>query len=351
MDQETPTSSQSQNRNFNRLDYTDQIRRPDRVKRQRLSDDYDVLAEKRTKILKTEQSFSSAKARSNKTQGLSNLYRAPIELLTSGTLDEVIEIAKVSDKWLLVNIQSEQVFLSHELNRDVWSDEGVKSMIECSFIFWQHLDISPQGETFIRYYNIRNLPSVLILDPITRAVKWRSQESRLRHLPEKIQDFLGSNPSPSFQLQQTTITDNRPSINSPKVNISNEASLCDVNTRFGFNATKVLEILEGQGIAGNTETSNFGESIKIKIRLPNGHSFIRSINPDKKLIHLLKEVVNQISASSYNLPFDILFDHPQQSLFERLSSKSYCPEERAAQISVEDLGIRSNFALFVRFID
>jgi hypothetical protein len=44
MDQETPTSSQSQNRNFNRLDYTDQIRRPDRVKRQRLSDDYDVLA-------------------------------------------------------------------------------------------------------------------------------------------------------------------------------------------------------------------------------------------------------------------------------------------------------------------
>jgi hypothetical protein len=67
----------------------------------------------------------------------------------------VIEIAKVSDKWLLVNIQSEQVFLSHELNRDIWSDEGVKSMIECSFIFWQQLDISPQGEMFIRYYNVR----------------------------------------------------------------------------------------------------------------------------------------------------------------------------------------------------
>jgi hypothetical protein len=109
MDQEIPTSYQSQNLNFNRIEYEDQVRRPDRVKRQRLSDDYDVLAgshvffiptnlqwlyrvnfsEKRTKIVKTEQSFSSAKTYSNKTQGLSNLYRAPIDLITSGTFDEV----------------------------------------------------------------------------------------------------------------------------------------------------------------------------------------------------------------------------------------------------------------------
>ena len=38
--------------------------------------------------------------------------------------------------------------------RDFWSDEGVKDMVWCSFVFWQKMDITPDGETYIAYYKV-----------------------------------------------------------------------------------------------------------------------------------------------------------------------------------------------------
>jgi hypothetical protein len=37
----------------------------------------------------------------------------------------------------LVNVQSNSEFASHQLNRDTWSDDTVKTIIRGSFIFWQ----------------------------------------------------------------------------------------------------------------------------------------------------------------------------------------------------------------------
>jgi len=38
--------------------------------------------------------------------------------------------------------------------RDFWSDEGVKDMVWCSFVFWQKMNITPEGETYIAYYKV-----------------------------------------------------------------------------------------------------------------------------------------------------------------------------------------------------
>lgn len=41
------------------------------------------------------------------------------------------------NKWLLVNVQNSQEFSCQVLNRDVWSNQTVKDIINEHFIFWQ----------------------------------------------------------------------------------------------------------------------------------------------------------------------------------------------------------------------
>lgn len=82
--------------------------------------------------------------------------------------------AKKKNKWLLVNIQRDEEFLSHVLNRsddyplpdqstpplsssyyrDVWSDESIQELIQCNFVFWQKQDTSPEGKNFINLYTV-----------------------------------------------------------------------------------------------------------------------------------------------------------------------------------------------------
>lgn len=47
------------------------------------------------------------------------------------------ESGQLQNKWLMVNIQNVQDFACQCLNRDVWSNEAVKTIIREHFIFWQ----------------------------------------------------------------------------------------------------------------------------------------------------------------------------------------------------------------------
>lgn len=53
------------------------------------------------------------------------------------TIMQVKSIAQSKQKWLLVNIQEEAEFECQMMNRDTWSDEGVKSIVRSHFILWQ----------------------------------------------------------------------------------------------------------------------------------------------------------------------------------------------------------------------
>ncbi|MQM15780.1 hypothetical protein Taro_048730 [Colocasia esculenta] len=84
--------------------------------------------------------------------------------------------ASLQDKWLLVNLQSTDEFSSHMLNRDTWSNEAVAQTIRSNFIFWQvsilYLNIvvyhdTSEGKKVCTYYNLVNIPAVLVIDPIT----------------------------------------------------------------------------------------------------------------------------------------------------------------------------------------
>ncbi len=59
---------------------------------------------------------------------------------------------KEESKFVLVNIQDPNEFMSHTLNRDVWSNETVEEMLKASFIFWQRDDTHPEGKQFLQYF-------------------------------------------------------------------------------------------------------------------------------------------------------------------------------------------------------
>lgn len=47
------------------------------------------------------------------------------------------DCGQLENKWLMINIQNVQDFACQCLNRDVWSNEAVRTIIREHFIFWQ----------------------------------------------------------------------------------------------------------------------------------------------------------------------------------------------------------------------
>lgn len=107
---------------------------------------------------------------------LSHMFAPPVDLIHHiGGFQGARSSAKKSLKWLLVNVQCDSEFSSHALNRDVWRDELVESLIREGFIFWQSMDISQDGYTYAQHYKVKAFPHVSIIDPRTGRLMWKKE--------------------------------------------------------------------------------------------------------------------------------------------------------------------------------
>lgn len=111
---------------------------------------------------------------------LQNLFKPPTDISFTGPFEGAKAIATEMGKWLLVNVQDVREFACQTLNRDIWSNEGVKELISTNFVFWQ-VDQSPfllqirvqvrhdtvDGQRLINYYKLKGFPAIFILDPRT----------------------------------------------------------------------------------------------------------------------------------------------------------------------------------------
>lgn len=68
---------------------------------------------------------------------LGDLYRPPTDLSVTGSLQTAREFAKNQNRWLIVNLQDYGQFQSQTVNRDIWSDEKLRSIIKQYFVLWQ----------------------------------------------------------------------------------------------------------------------------------------------------------------------------------------------------------------------
>jgi hypothetical protein len=93
---------------------------------------------------------SSTSSSARGASGLADMFAPPRHLIcNAGGFEGARANAKDSKRWLLVNLQRDNEFSCHALNRDVWRDELVENLIGEGFIFWQEV-------CMMRYDTIRS---------------------------------------------------------------------------------------------------------------------------------------------------------------------------------------------------
>lgn len=69
----------------------------------------------------------------------------------------------------MVNMQANDNFASHQLNRDTWSDSALSEIIKSNFVFVQIMAESAFGQSVCSAYRLTETPAILVVDPETRA--------------------------------------------------------------------------------------------------------------------------------------------------------------------------------------
>ncbi|KAJ3689630.1 hypothetical protein LUZ61_018794 [Rhynchospora tenuis] len=127
---------------------------------------------------------------------LAALYQRPFALMYNGTMKQAKMDAALQDKWLLVNIQSAEEFSSHMLNRDTWANETLTQIIRSNFLFWQVYNTNIEGIWVCEFYDLVNLPAILVINPITgqKMQAWTGMVQP-EHLLEDLVPYLDKGPT------------------------------------------------------------------------------------------------------------------------------------------------------------
>jgi len=107
---------------------------------------------------------------------LSDMFAPPNHILhRAGGFQGARNRARDERKWLLVNLQTDSDFACHALNRDVWRNDLAEALITSSFIFWQAMNDTGDGATYMQRYSVDAFPHVAIIDPRTGRLMWKKE--------------------------------------------------------------------------------------------------------------------------------------------------------------------------------
>ncbi|XP_006637961.2 UBX domain-containing protein 7 [Lepisosteus oculatus] len=151
---------------------------------------FDGFRDFQTETIRQEQELRNGSAVDKKLSTLADLFRPPIDLMHKGSFETAKECGQLENKWLMINIQNVQDFACQCLNRDVWSNEAVKTIIREHFIFWQVYHDSEEGQRYIQFYKLNDFPYISILDPRTgqKLVEWHQLD--VTSFLEQVTSFL-----------------------------------------------------------------------------------------------------------------------------------------------------------------
>ncbi|XP_071781226.1 UBX domain-containing protein 7 [Centroberyx gerrardi] len=135
---------------------------------------FDGFRDFQTETIRQEQELRNGSTVDKKLSTLADLFRPPIELMHKGSFETAKDCGQLENKWLMINIQNVQDFACQCLNRDVWSNDAVRTIIREHFIFWQVYHDSEEGQRYIQFYKLNKFPYISILDPRTgqKMVEW-----------------------------------------------------------------------------------------------------------------------------------------------------------------------------------
>ncbi|KAG8580411.1 hypothetical protein GDO81_007292 [Engystomops pustulosus] len=151
---------------------------------------FDGFRDFQTETIRQEQELRNGGVVDKKLTTLADLFRPPIDLMHKGSFETAKECGQLKNKWLMINIQNVQDFSCQCLNRDIWSNDSVKTLIREHFIFWQVYHDSEEGQRYIQFYKLPDFPYVSILDPRTgqKMVEWHKLD--VNSFLEQVTGFL-----------------------------------------------------------------------------------------------------------------------------------------------------------------
>ena len=114
------------------------------------------------------------KGRAAGARDLEELMAPPVDLLFQGPFAAALATAKTRGLLLLINLQNNQEFASHQLNRDTWSDAGVRSVVQGGFVLWQQWHDKLDAMQVASTYNLRAFPCVGVVDSRTGEMLWQA---------------------------------------------------------------------------------------------------------------------------------------------------------------------------------
>jgi len=138
---------------------------------------------------------SQGGSRRGKKRTLEELFKPPIDVIFKGDLQSARDSATFTKKWLLVNIQDACEFQCQVLNRDVWSNEAVKTILKEHFIFWQQYKESEEAQRYVTFYPVTEWPYVAILDPRTGELMVTWQKLDAATFCDLVTEFLSLHPN------------------------------------------------------------------------------------------------------------------------------------------------------------
>ena len=141
------------------------------------------------------ENYSQGPARKGKKRTLEELFKPPIDMMFKGDFQSARDSATSAKKWLMVNIQDACEFQCQVLNRDVWSNAAVKTILREHFIFWQQYKESEDAQRYLTFYPVSDWPYVAILDPRTgeHLVTWNKIDAA--SFCDLVTEFLSLHPS------------------------------------------------------------------------------------------------------------------------------------------------------------
>jgi len=150
---------------------------------------------------------SQGASRRGKKRTLEELFKPPIDVMFKGDFQSARDSATVAKKWLLVNIQDACEFQCQVLNRDVWANEAVKTILREHFIFWQQYKESEEAQRYVTFYPVSEWPYVAILDPRTGELMVTWQKLDAATFCDLVTEFLSLHPNlePSNKEDSTEI--------------------------------------------------------------------------------------------------------------------------------------------------
>ncbi|KAH6940433.1 hypothetical protein HPB50_027583 [Hyalomma asiaticum] len=125
-----------------------------------------------------------------KRKTLEDLFRPPLDLMHRGSFESAREVGRAKNRWLMVNVQNVQEFACQVLNRDVWSNSTIKSIISEHFVFWQVYQDSEEGQRYPCYISL----SFQFFHLGEKVLSWNQVDAV--KFCDAVTEFLAEHPTP-----------------------------------------------------------------------------------------------------------------------------------------------------------